>query len=142
MAASELKDKIRSETIGSNKVFRFKRVTINDEGTEIEIREPTVKEWGNILRNVMTVDGDKGQTKMEYDQYLVWSVICCAFVPDTDEKVFSEEDYETLLAMPKSSWVGEFSDIALAMMQSNVEETEKNLKKTVIDSQSSQLQKS
>ena len=135
MAASDLKDKIRAKTIGSAKVFRFREIEIDDEGTKIEIREPTVKEWGNILRNVMSVDGDKGQTKMEYDQYLVWSVICCSYVPGTQEKVFSEEDYETLLNVPKSSWVSEFSEIAMAMMQSNVEEAEKNSDAMVIDSQ-------
>lgn len=134
-SASDLKNKIRSKTIGSAKIFRFNKIKIDDDGTEIEIREPTVKEWGNILRNVMSVDGDKGQTKMEYDQYLVWSVICCSYVPGTDEKVFSEEDYETLLQVPKSSWVSEFSEIAMAMMQSNVEEAEKNSDAMVIDSQ-------
>ncbi len=113
------KKEIRDKTIGAAKIFKSKRINYGD--VDIEIREPTVKAWGDILRNVTTEEG-----KMEFDKYLAWSIISCAYVPGTNEKVFEEADYDLLLEMPKSGWVTEFSDIALAMMSADMEEVEKN----------------
>ena len=69
------------------------------------------------------------------DKYVIWSVIYCSFVPGTDIRVFEEADYENLEGFPKSGFVEEFSEIALEMMNSDAEKTEKNSDETAIDSQ-------
>ncbi len=132
--SSEERNKSRAKTVGSNKVFKSKIVKF--DGLDIEIREPSVKVWGQILKAVMTMEPDGGTGKMEMDKYLIWSVIHCAFVPQTDEKVYEEEDYVSLESCPRSGFVGEFSEIAMDMMNSDQEATEKNSNETAIDSQS------
>jgi len=131
---SDLKSKIRAKTIGSRKAFKYKIVEFED--VEIEIREPSVKVWGQILKSVMGMEGDNTAGKMEYDKYLIWSVIHCAFVPGTDEKVFEDTDYETLESFPRRGFVGEFSDIAMDMMNADQEKVEKKSDETASDNQS------
>ncbi len=129
------KAEIRDKTIGAAKVFKSRKIEYDD--VEIEIREPTVKAWGDILRNVTTEEG-----KMEFDEYLVWSIISCSYVPGTDEKVYEEADHDLLLGMPKSGWVSEFSDLALTMMSADMENVEKNSDAIVGDNASSLSPKS
>ncbi len=131
---SDLKNKIRAKTIGSTKVFKSRIIEFDE--MEIEIREPSVKVWGQILKAVTGIEKDNTSGKMEYDKYLIWSVIYCAFVPGTDEKIYEDTDYETLESYPKSGFVGEFSEIAMDMMNSNQEEVEKKLDETASDNQS------
>lgn len=128
---SELKDKIRAKTVGSSKVFKFKMVQFDE--MEIEIREPSVRDWGKIMKAVMSMNSEEGSNKMEYDKYLIWSVIYCAFVPGSDEKVYEDTDYDALANFPRSGFVGEFSEIAMDMMNSDSEQTEKNSEKTATD---------
>ncbi len=129
---SELRDKIRSKTVGSNKIFKSRIVEF--DGMEIEIREPSVKTWGQILKAVMTLED--GVNKTEMDKYLIWSVIYCAFVPGTNDLIFEDADYESLEGFPRSGFVGEFSEIALDMMNSDAEKAEKNSDATASDNQS------
>lgn len=129
---SELRDKIRAKTVGSNKIFKSRIVEF--DGVDIEIKEPSVKTWGQILKAVMTIED--GVSKTEMDKYLIWSVIYCAFVPGTNDLVFEDADYDSLESFPRSGFVGEFSEIAMDMMNSDAERTEKNSGETAIDSQS------
>ncbi len=131
---SELKNKIRAKTIGAQKVFKSKIVKFED--IEIEIREPSVKAWGQILKSAMGTEGVDSTNKMEYDKYLILSVIHCSYVPETDEKVFEDTDYEVLENLPKSGFIGEFSEIAMDMMNADQEKVEKKLDETASDNQS------
>ncbi len=114
------RDRIRGKTVGGQKIFKSRIITYL--GEEIEIKEPTVKEWGVILRAMTKEEG-----KMEFDQYLVWSVIMCSFVPGTKEKVFEAEDFDSLMEQPKSGFMTEFSDIASDLMKVDQKEIEGNL---------------
>lgn len=129
---SDLKNAIRAKTVGSSKIFKSKLVKF--DGIEIEIKEPSVKIWGQILKAVMTIED--GVSKTEMDKYLIWSVIHCAFVPGTNERVFEDTDYEALEGFPKSGFVGEFSEIAMDIMNTDAEKSEKNSEKTATDNQS------
>lgn len=128
---SELKDRIRAKTVGSAKIFKSKMVEF--DGMDIEIREPSVRDWGKIMKSVMGMNSEDGSNKMEYDKYLIWSVIYCAFVPGSDEKIYEDTDYDSLANFPRSGFVGEFSEIAMDMMNDNSEQTEKNLEETATD---------
>ena len=128
---NDLRNAIRAKTVGSNKIFKTKLVEFN--GVDIEIKEPSVKIWGQILKAVMTIED--GVNKTEMDKYLIWSVIYCSFVPESNTRVFEDTDYESLEGFPRSGFVGEFSEIALEMMNSDAEKTEKNSEETAIDSQ-------
>ena len=114
-----LRDQIRTATVGAPKIFKSRRVNFN--GVDIEIREPSVDGWGEILAHAHK-DGE-----VSFKEFLIWSVVCCSFVPGTDERVFEPEDYDVLKTQPKSGFIGEFSDIANELMSVNVETAEKNL---------------
>ncbi len=123
------RDRIRSKTVGANKIFKSKIVEYL--GEKIEIRELSVKNWGVILKKMTREEG-----QMDFDQYLVWSVILCSFVPGTDEMVYEKADFDSLMAQPKSGFMTEFSDIASDLMKVDQKEIEKNLNVTIGDSMS------
>ena len=102
--AKNLRDQLRTGTLGSTKVFKSRLVEYN--GIEIEIKEPSVAGWGAILSNAMKNEN------INFSEFLIWSVIYCAFVPGTDQRVYEEGDYTALKEQPKSGFVGEFAEIA------------------------------
>ncbi len=120
------RDSLRGKTVGAQAVFKSKRIMY--DGAEIEIREPSVKAWGAILKQMTREEG-----KMEFDQYLVWSVILCAFVPGTDIKVYDDTDFDALMGQPKSGFMTEFSDVASDLMKVDQKEIEGNLNVTTGD---------
>ena len=117
--ALSVRDKIRAKTVGAAKIFKSKIVYY--EGIEVEVKEPSVDGWGEILQHAHK-DGE-----ISIKEFLIWSVICCSYVPGTDERVFEVEDYDSLNGHPKSGFIGEFSDIANEMMAVDEKVAEKNL---------------
>ncbi len=129
------RDAIRAQTVGSSKVFRSRKVVYN--GIEIEIREPSVEGWGEIIAHA-----HKGDNELSFQEFLIWSVIYCAHVPGTEERVYDAADYDSLKTQPKSGFVGEFSDIANELMALDTEKVSKNLGVTAGGKQSSPSQNS
>ena len=125
-----IRDRIRSKTVGSSGIFKSR--IIKYDGIDIEIREPTVEGWGKILassrkRTVRLGELEETDEALNFAEYLVWSVIYCSYVPGTNIQVYDKEDYDVLIKKPKSGFIGEFSDIAGELMKVDTEKATKNL---------------
>jgi len=121
---SESKSKLRELTIG--KKPEFKKEIVEWEGQEFEIREPSVFVRGQIMNksgmNVTNTDNPD----INFSDAQIASVIYCTYVPETDERVFSEKDVPMLREQPSGSFVDEFSRVAMRLMNREPEEQAKN----------------
>lgn len=107
---------LRNLTLGAKKQFQTKKVAIKDEaGTEheFEVRQPTLKERSDLRKRCTSVTKDG----MEFNlfEFLIWAVINHTFVPGTEEKVFSEDDYDGLIDLPAGGWFDELSEAASSL---------------------------
>lgn len=104
------KDEIRAAIFNNT---QFKRETFNFLGQELELRQPSV---GQISR----LADDKNNNNR-----LIEIIIDSAYMPGTDEKVFTKADYESLLEVPSGEWIADFTT-AWNKLAGSVKETEKN----------------
>lgn len=111
------RDSIRNKTLGAKKGFKNKEVEF--EGETVEIRQPSVKRRKEILNSVTDENGN-----VDGGDLVVWAAIYCTFEPGGNEPVFSEEDYDAFMEQPTGSFVDEFGQAALELM--NVSGEEKN----------------
>jgi len=102
------RDRLRSKTLGAKKVFLKKLV--EHEGDKFEIRQPTLRERSKVRKRCTSMTDDGIEFNMF--EFLIWAVIGHTFVPETDEKVFSEEDYDELSDIPAGGWFDEFAEKA------------------------------
>lgn len=132
----ELRDKLRSLTVGAAKDFKGELVEYM--GEQFEIREPSERQRSMIQQKSAEIKMEKGEQKVETDtaELIVWSLICCTYVPGTNETVFYESDYSALLNMPASQ-LDPIKKIVLKYFNVDRDELEKNLKKTTEDTTSS-----
>jgi len=117
------RDKIRAATLGKSKSLGSETVTVN--GTQIELRQPTVKVRNDLLQAAKTEDGD-----VDFNDFLLRGVIQCAYVPGTNERVYEDADYETLAGQPTNSFVDECSEAVMRLMNVTPGAAEKNSEKT------------
>lgn len=124
---SDVRDKIRAATVGEKKNFIKKIVEYN--GIEIEIRQPSIGGRADIMRKCKTTFKDReGNEKETFDmwEFLTMAVIYCSYVPGTEEKIFDDHDYESILASPTGSFIDEFSTELIAILNVDEEQIEKN----------------
>jgi len=98
------KNDLRSLTVGGKKNFRKKVVEIDE--AKFEVRQLSVGDRQKIY------DKSSKGDKISSSDFLVWSVIYCTFVPGTEEKVFDDADYESLMAQPSDSFVDKLGQAA------------------------------
>lgn len=103
------RDNLRSKTVGQKKGFETKNVEF--DGEQFEIRQPSVKRRKEILNSVTDENGN-----VDGGDLVVWAAIYCTFVPGENEPVFDETDYEGFLEQPTGSFVDEFGQAALELM--------------------------
>ena len=124
------KERLRSFTIGSRKNFKKVEVEIEIDGeVEVfEIRQPTIGQRGEIRSKSMKFN-TSGKDEVDFDMfgYLICAVVELTYVPGTDERVFSEDDYETLKGMPAGGWFDKLTKEASEIC--NVQENSDNVKK-------------
>lgn len=108
------KSTLRSITLGAAKKFRTSVVSI--DGNDFEVRQLSVKGRRDLLEKAYNSETGKLDTQ----EYLVWSVIKSTFVPGTDELVYSDADYESLVAMPTGGFVDKLGEAASKLL--NVDE--------------------
>ena len=130
-----IRDELRARTLGSKKVFKSKIIKHN--GQKYELRQPTLAQRSELRKRVLDDEGN-----FDIFESLIWMVVFYTYVPDTDELVFEEADYDILRSFPSGSWVDEFSDAAASLININAKEIAKNLEETANDSGSSPSQKS
>lgn len=132
-----LKKRLRSSTVGKKKDLQSEIVTY--EGDEFEIRQPTVALRAKIMqKSRISSEGEKDVesiiAKVDYSSMQVWSVVYCTFVPDTDIRVFEEQDVPALKDQPTGGFVDVFSEKAVKLMNVAPEQAAKNSEETDQDS--------
>lgn len=129
---SSKRDKLRNATLGVQPVFKSEFIEYN--GQKYEMRQPTIKSRAELRdKCIKSVERHepKGTNKTENSvdvnifEFLVWSVIQNTFVPGTDERVFTEEDYDVLVSNPTGGFMDEFSEVASAIVNVKSEEVKK-----------------
>lgn len=108
-----LRDKLRAKTVGKSPKFRKEIVTY--DGDEFEIRQPSQETRKELFEKAKTPDG-----KVDNFTALVWGVINQTYIPGTEEKVFEETDFDSLMARPAGGFIDSFGAVALSLL--NVED--------------------
>lgn len=117
--ANSIRDKIRSATIGKTKKFKNEMFDLGD-GIEVEFRQPSLKAKSILMEKATKGIGSDGKMQIDMIDFLIWSVITCTYVPNTNDLVYEEEDYNEFKNMPTGSFVEEFGNKVSELM--NVEE--------------------
>lgn len=129
---------LRKATLGTKKNFRKKIVEFNDE--KFEIRQPSIRNRGELRKKCSTIS-ETGGIEFDMFEFLVWVVIQNTYVPGTNERVFSEEDYDALVDNPTGGFMDEFAEIATDLANINVDDKKKSSTKITKDDSSSSSQK-
>lgn len=111
---------IRSATLGAQNKFKTEAVKHGD----IEV---AVKQLSYADRTALMEKCTKGE-KLDSLKLQIFAVIYTVIDPETGEKVFSEDDYETMAEQPSGGYVDTFSKAAFKVLGLSSEEgeTEKN----------------
>lgn len=113
-----IRDNIRTATLGQPKIFKKKIVTVN--GHEIEVRQPSVGIRRDLYNKCRTPAGE-----IDPMSFSIWSVIKTCFVPNTDERIFIDEDYDKLVATPTGGFLDKLSNEATEVMAMTEEDDKK-----------------
>lgn len=125
-----LRDQMRAATLGSKNVFKSEILT--HKGLKFEIRQPSIRGRQELRKRLIDQEGT-----FDVFDALVWMVILYTFVPGTNERVFDEEDYDTIVAHPTGGYMETFSLTAAEFMNMDPEDIAKNSDATENDSSSS-----
>ena len=121
------RDELRAATLGAPKQFAHEIIEWN--GCRFELRQPSVGDRNRLVKQCMD---DKG--KPDALELMTRSVMACTFVPDTQEKVFDETDYDALVTSPSGGFVDRFGEKIMGLVYVDTGELEKNIGKTRSDS--------
>lgn len=116
------REKIRSAAL-KTPAFRSTEIELED-GTKIELREPTAKSRAEIFRRSRLSDGTLDRARQQVE-----AVILCAFVPGTDQLVFEAADADMLFAQPVGGWF-ERAQLWIFQTMNTWESAPKNLQAT------------
>ena len=118
---------LRSITLGAKKDFAKENVEAN--GGVFEIRQPTLAQRGKINKEAMTLkftNDDEGES-VDFDMFafLICAVVELTYDPKTGEKVFTEEDYDTIKSLPSGGWFDKLSKVASKLCNVKDEDVKK-----------------
>ena len=113
-----IRDSIRTATLGQPRIFKKKIVTVN--GVEVEVRQPSVGIRKDLFSKCKTQTGE-----IDPLAFSVWAVIKCCFVPDTDEAIYIDEDYDKLVATPTGGFLDTLAQEASDIMSFTADEDKK-----------------
>jgi hypothetical protein len=109
------RDKLRAKSVGAAKRFRKEVVTV--DGDDFEVRQLSVRDRMDVY-NRATKNG-----VLDPLQFQIWAVISTVYVPGTDERVFEDTDYESLVKQPTGSFVDKLSEAAVNMLGAEAKPT-------------------
>lgn len=110
-----VRDKLRSKTVGAAKNFRKQIETV--DGEDFEVRQLSVRDRMDVYNKATK------NSVLDPLQFQIWAVISTVFVPGTDERVFEDTDYESLVKQPTGSFVDKLSEVAVSMLGSEAKPT-------------------
>ena len=113
---------VRSNLLG--KTPKFKSEIVLADGTEIEVRQPTVGQRALITKKAECTNGKN--VDFDYAAFLLWSVIFSSYLPGTDQLVFSPEDYKTLSNMPTGGYIDDLQEAAQRLNNVTEDKKKKN----------------
>jgi hypothetical protein len=123
---------LRGATLGRARTFEKRIVLIDDK--KFEIRQPTIKERGEIqkvaMKFVKSKNGKDSEAEFDMFAFLICAVINLTYVPDTEEKVFSDDDYNELVSMPAGGWFDKLTKEAADICNVKDDEVKKDSDKT------------
>ena len=130
---AEKKDEKKVVELGFREKFlsndEFRKKTVDWNGYEVELKELTAAQRGNVYKSSMVTKTKRGSEDMiqEIDQTKlnVWAVIYQTYDPNTKTKVFQNSDFDALAALP-CSVLDTLARPALELLGEEVEEAEKN----------------
>lgn len=111
------RDAIREATVGSQP--NFKSETVEYNGVEVEIRQPSYKDRKNLVNKCRDKDGN-----LDTLDFTVWAVIYNTFVPGTNDRVFEKGDYEKLVEFPAGGFLDQFGEKAAELLNTEGKPTE------------------
>jgi hypothetical protein len=132
-AVAGLRKKLR-DALSTQKV-EFKHEIVKVDEHDYEVRQPTVKQRGEILRKSEVVTNERKERDVA--KLTVWQVIDLTYIPGTQERVFDKKDYNWLMGLPTGTWFDELANASGRMMQL-ADTASKNSDKTEPDKASSE----
>lgn len=117
-----LRDELRTKTLGQKRVFKKKIIDFDD--AQIELRSLTVGQRIEITNRCTKTVGQK--ETVDPFEFAVWSLIYCCWVPGTEYRIFSEEDYERFKSEPVGGFVDRLWSELVVMNSASIAELEKN----------------
>jgi len=107
--AQSIRDQIRAATLGAKPQFKTKEIELGD--TTIEVRQPNLKDRKQLLERAKGADGS-----LSMMDFTLWSVILCSYAPGTNEKVFSPEDYDSMMEMNTGGFIEKLASAVSELM--------------------------
>lgn len=120
------KTKLRSLTIGSER--KVKTETYEYAGQKFEVRQPNLRERSDIRRKATQMEGE--QIEFNLFEFMIWAVIKQTYVPESEERVFEDEDYKDLCDIPAGGWFDELAEIASGLCNVETEGKKDDAKKS------------
>jgi len=107
---------IRSATLGAQN--KFKTEDVEHNGIKVKVQQLSYGDRTALLEKCQKND------KVDTLKLQVYAVIYTVVDPDTGEKVFSEDDYETMIKQPSGGYVDTFSKAAFKVLGLSDDEAE------------------
>lgn len=114
------------------------KVDVNGREAEVEIRVPSMKDEESINKKALKVTPPSrpgGEVGLESfpSERKAWTLIKCAFVPGTEQRVFDPADADAIKAAPVGSWMHKLAAAAEKAISVDSETVEKNSEPTATD---------
>jgi len=112
------RDKLRGKVLNSNK---FNSETVEISGVKIEVRQTTISDRSFYMEKAMSKTGQANPLDLQ-----VYTVIASCFYPGTNDKFFTEEDYEELSKAYTGSYIDILFETTQRLSNLDVGEAKKN----------------
>jgi hypothetical protein len=126
------RDQVRALTVGARKQFKSETVKVGD--AEIEVRQPSIRGRGIIMK---AAGAAAGTDKIDLAALQVEAVIQCCFIKDTELRAFEDADRDNLFNQPAGGFVDELAEVALRLLNVDTGDLEKNSVRTLSEDSSS-----
>ena len=117
MTTKSIRDQIRAATLGEKAEFRNEVVDYN--GIKVELRQPTVKARKQIMDKAVKDNGN-----IDILMFMTWGVIYNTYVPDTNDLVFEDADFDAMMEKPTGGFLDKFGAKISELL--NIEEDQGN----------------
>lgn len=104
------------------KKVQFAEKEVELDGDKIILRQPDLKVRSEIYKKAAKTDKKKGSMEVDISQLQVYTVIFCAFDPETGDRIFNPGDYEKLSESALGTYIiNKLADPAMELMEVELE---------------------